>query len=59
MTKREFIRIYCKESEITWKELKKEVACLPCKCSEEGCNGWAMVHNNKESIDMHNYLYNR
>jgi hypothetical protein len=57
MTKNEFIKLYCKESKITEKELLKNQVVLPCKCDQEGCNGWAVVCNEKILINAHLFLY--
>lgn len=60
MSKDEFIEGYCTRSGITWEWLSgpegMRVA-LPCACSDEGCQGWAMVRNDPESIAVHTTLY--
>jgi hypothetical protein len=35
----------------------KERIALPCSCGEEGCEGWAMVRNDPESIADHQGTY--
>jgi len=30
---------------------------MPCACGETGCDGWAMVPDDPEQIEMHNRLY--
>lgn len=54
MTKQDFIADYCKESEISWDELKDSQVVLPCNCGESGCHGWAMVTNTPAIIEHHN-----
>lgn len=55
MTKDEFIAQYCAASKVTWEWLSKRRVALPCRCGEEGCEGWAMV--SIELQDEHNRLY--
>ena len=43
MTREEFIQGYCERSNVTWDELSKFRAAIPCDCGEEGCHGWQMV----------------
>ena len=57
MTKEEFIAGYCQRSSISWDELGKYLVAMPCACGNEGCSGWAMVHNDDESIRHHLILY--
>jgi len=41
--KKEFIKMYCKKSGISWKELKKLGAkAEKCDCDFDGCSGWIM-----------------
>ena len=53
MTKDEFIKSYCKKSNITWKDLSKTEVVLPCRCGETNCLGWAIVRNNPSIIKLH------
>lgn len=57
MTKDEFIAFYCQRSGIEWTELSKWRVALRCTCGDNGCHGWAMVHNDADSIRDHNELY--
>lgn len=59
MTIDEFIKEYCKKSNITLSELNNTDVVLPCSCGDESCKGWAVVSNNKLSIKSHNSLYNK
>lgn len=53
MTEDEFIASYCKRSGVTWEWLSLRRAALPCACGNEGCEGWAMIPNDPESIEWH------
>lgn len=57
MRKDDFIKLYCKKSNITKDTLLKTQVVLPCKCNINVCKGWAVVSNNKLSIKAHNDLY--
>lgn len=57
MLKEEFIRQYCKNSDISIEEYNMYFITLPCKCFNNGCSGWACVNNDKISIKNHNKLY--
>ncbi len=44
MTQSEFIKEYCKNSNLTEEELGKiGLFAVPCDCGEDNCKGWAMV----------------
>jgi len=57
MTKEQFERGYAKRSGISLEEYHKFLVALPCACEQEGCEGWASVSNNPESIKTHQELY--
>ena len=57
MTKEEFIKDYCRMSDIPPEYLLKVCVVLPCACGRDGCEGWAVVANNEQSIKAHNELY--
>lgn len=57
MTKEEFIAGYCERSGLTWEYLSRHKVALPCACGEDGCDGWAMISNNEDSIKTHMELY--
>lgn len=57
MTEEEFIKMYCKNSEISQDELLKDHVVLPCNCGDKSCKGWAVVANNTLSIKAHLDLY--
>ena len=57
MTKEEFERGYQVRSNITSDFYKECLVTLPCSCSDEGCNGWAAVTNNLDTIKTHIELY--
>ena len=56
MTQSEFIKLYCKNSNITEKLLNEcGTSAIPCDCGEEDCIGWAMV--GKRNLKDHCNLY--
>lgn len=57
ITQREFIDGYCSRSGVTLAWFNENYVALPCDCGEQGCNGWAAIHNTPEMVDMHNSLY--
>jgi len=57
LTKFQFVKNYAERSGITEDQLMKNQVALPCDCGHEKCEGWAMVQNNRESIETHNDLY--
>lgn len=56
MNQLEFIKTYCKKSNITPDDLMKfnQVA-VPCACGEKDCKGWCMI--NKSDLKIHVDLY--
>jgi hypothetical protein len=54
-----FIQRYCERSGLSVSEVMQTQVCLPCSCSDDGCEGFAMVSNNPLSIKAHNMLYGR
>ena len=44
-------------SDIPPEYLLKVCVVLPCACGRDGCEGWAVVANNEQSIKAHNELY--
>jgi hypothetical protein len=57
MTKDEFIAGYCERSHVEWQELQRSQVALPCACGDKSCCGWAMVSNNRLSVQTHMQLY--
>ena len=56
MTQSEFIKIYCKNSNITEKRLNDlGQFAIKCECGDEDCPRWAMI--SKENIKSHIDLY--
>lgn len=65
MTRKEFIDAYMARSKIP-EECRtddgfvrdgfRRVA-LPCHCDSEGCEGWAMIRDDPEDIELHTRLY--
>jgi hypothetical protein len=53
MTKQEFIDGYCARTNIPWERLSLRRVALPCGCGEEGCEGWAMIPNDPQSMAHH------
>lgn len=53
MTKDEFIEGYCRRSEITREAFDRDFVALPCNCEQDGCNGWAAIDNDEDSIKHH------
>jgi len=59
ISKEEFEKEYCKNSNISIKQYHKYFVTLPCGCGEKGCQGWACVCNNKLSIADHKRFHCR
>lgn len=57
LSEEEFIAAYAARSETTAESLKKHFVALPCACGADICEGWAMVPNKPEHIQMHNMRY--
>lgn len=58
MTQSEYIKNYCKNSNITEKELNElRLFAIPCDCGMEYCEGWAMINKDKRGIIDHAKLY--
>ena len=57
MTKQDFIKQYCKLSDITEDFFNSNFVALKCNCDAEDCQGWAAVCNNPISIKTHLKLY--
>jgi hypothetical protein len=57
MTKEEFEKRYCERSGISKEEYDEHEITLPCRCGENGCNGWAAVSNTPLAIKAHKDLY--
>ena len=57
MLREEFEKQYCKNSDMAIEEYRENFVTLPCKCGEEGCNGWACVCNSPLNIKTHKRLY--
>jgi len=56
MTQSEFIKLYCKNSGVTEKELnKRKLFAMPCKCDSKDCKGWAMVYSDQLLIHLKLY----
>jgi hypothetical protein len=55
LTQQQFVDAYCERSKMSWADLSKWSVCLPCRCPEEECEGWAMVPFNEESMGWHNF----
>lgn len=56
MIQSEFIRQYCKNSNITEEELNNfGLFSIPCACGEDNCKGWAMI--TKINLANHIQLY--
>ena len=51
MTKHEFIKAYCEGLGEAWDDVKKTRSPMPCACEEPGCDGWAMVRQNPDSLE--------
>ena len=46
ITKKQFIKNYCKKSNITYEKIKSlGMRARPCYCNYEGCKGWQMIHD--------------
>lgn len=58
MSKEEFEKKYCEDSDITLQEYKENFITLRCNCGEQNCLGWACVCNDKLAIKNHMRLYN-
>ena len=52
MTQKEFIEYYIKDEDRA-QDIQDELVAIPCKCTEPGCWGWAMVKKDKHSIKIH------
>ena len=57
MTKEEFILNYCRRSDLSAQVFARTLVALPCTCEQEGCNGWAAVAADAQSIAVHQELY--
>lgn len=57
MSKEEFTKYYCENSNISKEDLLKSQVVLKCKCGDESCKGWAVVSNNQYAIKAHNKFY--
>jgi hypothetical protein len=57
ISKEEFEKRYCENSDITLEEYLKYEITLPCACNYEKCEGWVAVSRNIPSIDAHMELY--
>ena len=57
MTQQEFISGYVERSGVSVELLMARRVALPCACGEDGCEGWAMVPNDPDSVETHNALY--
>jgi len=57
MTKEEFIKKYTEGIDISEVAYNYFFITLPCNCGERGCDGWACVLNNENSIRRHRELY--
>ena len=55
--KKDFIKSYCKKSNISEEIFNERLVVLPCKCNADNCKGWAAIANDKSSIEIHNDLY--
>ncbi len=56
MTQSEFIKSYCKRSDIAEQVLNdNDQIAMPCHCNQGSCGGWAMV--NIISLQAHLDLY--
>jgi len=64
MTRDEFITGYVERSRAVgarrieqtptgYRAGRYEYVALPCRCGEEGCDGWAMIKNHPEEIAEH------
>ncbi|WP_195618684.1 hypothetical protein [Clostridium paraputrificum] len=53
ISKEEFEKRYCKESDLTLEEYHNNFVTLPCSCEYEYCEGWACVENNPLIIKLH------
>lgn len=50
MTAEEFEKGYCKRSNLSLEKYRKWRVTMPCECEYEGCEGWASIPNDPESI---------
>ncbi len=53
ITKEEFKKGYCDRSKITLEKYDKHFVALPCGCDCDGCEGWATISNDPQSIKGH------
>lgn len=56
MTQSEFIKNYCRKSDIDEKKLNKlGQFAVPCDCEDSTCHGWAMISrvNLQSQIDLY------
>ncbi len=42
ITKKEFIELYAKNSQLTVEQVLKYMEVIPCHCGEGNCKGWQM-----------------
>ena len=55
--KKDFIKSYCKKSNISEETFNRRLVALPCKYNADNYKGWAAIANDKSSIEIHNDLY--
>jgi len=57
VTKDAFEERYCKESRISQEYYHSFRITLPCNCDYDGCEGWAAVGKDEDSIQAHLQFY--
>ncbi|KKL51393.1 hypothetical protein LCGC14_2295930 [marine sediment metagenome] len=50
---KEFERAYIKRSNISRSFYNRWRITLPCKCDDDGCEGWASISKNPDSVHHH------
>ena len=55
--KEDFIKSYCKKSNISKETFNRRLVALPLKCNADNCKGLAAIENEKMSLEFHYDLY--